>query len=76
MASRVVATPLVEAQLSMGQKGEWEDAGGFSTHAKGGDAGLQRLKCWAGRMRIVDGCAGFVSKPRGSSGGASTDYGW
>jgi hypothetical protein len=33
---------------------------------------LQRLKCWTGRMRIVDGCAGFVSKPMGSRGDAST----
>ncbi len=33
---------------------------------------LQQLKCWTGRMRIVDGCAGFVSKPMGSRGDAST----
>jgi hypothetical protein len=62
------------------QMGEWEDVGGFSTQAKGGEAGLQRLKCWAGRMRIVDGAVlGVrVSKPMGSSssGNASTDCGW
>jgi hypothetical protein len=28
--------------------------------------------CLAGRMGIVDGCAGFVLKPMGSSGDAST----
>lgn len=58
--------------INDGRKGEWEDVGGFSTQAKGGEAGLQWLKCWAGWMRIVDGCAGFVSKPMGSSGDGST----
>jgi hypothetical protein len=48
-----------------GWKGEWEDVGGL--------AGLVHwLKCWAGRMPIVDGCAGFVSKPMGSGGDVST----
>ena len=35
--------------------------------------GLQlSMLCLAGRMGIVDGCAGFVLKPMGSSGNAST----
>ena len=37
MASRVVAAPLVEAHLSMGQKGEWEDAGGFTAQIEQGE---------------------------------------
>ena len=62
------------------RKREWEDVGGFSTQAKGGEAGLQQLKCWAGLMRIIDGAVlGVrVSKPMGgssSSGNASTDCG-
>jgi hypothetical protein len=35
--------------------------------------GLQlSMLCLAGQMGIVDGCAGFVLKPMGSSGNAST----
>jgi hypothetical protein len=34
MTSREVAAPLVEAQSTMGWKGELEDAGDFSTQAK------------------------------------------
>jgi hypothetical protein len=30
------------------------------------------MLCLAGRMGIVDGCAGFVLKPMGSSGNVST----